>query len=615
MMHKRIFRHIGLLLVLCLLLQAFAPSFVLAGKSAPTQDVLLSAVDAAVPDDPATEPSEAASDESSPLPTPEPEPTQTDGQEPSANDTTDDDAFTGIQVVQKNIPGCTFSVEAYDIPNVRSACMAVWTKADKSDLKRFDARRFFTAWVADIDIADFDHHYGTYQIEVFGTTALGEASAGTAAIDIGVLGTPQFAAEEQDASQRSFRLSLTADLPGQPFVWFAVRTPEGEQISCPAIRKGGVYRAFVNIAMTPVAGTYEAAAFCGSMDTPNLVATTRFEVAGIPKTYMNVDVNKNTGQFSAHAVPLASDNVDTMVCAVWSSPDQSDLRWIDMERSEEDWHTPTLHVTDFGSRFGTYWFHAYAKLKNGIEGLACGVEAPVEAENYVWQEKPSSGTYDIFVLNPNPAQDVRAAVWSDANGQDDVVWYPAADEGNGLFRMTALARHHRSGGSFTCHVYAGDALIGATAFDVPASELLSPAQQRIANGCQRVYNAVGTDLYRNYMWVVNNLSYVRRYGHLSPPSGYTREQWYAVEGLEKRTGNCYTYAATFCELARGLGYDAQYVEGAVFGVGQKWWPHGFVLIHKDGGTYICDPELQYASSRGRNLYMQPISSPKATYRW
>jgi|GEM_PF-4836549 len=166
----------------------------------------------------------------------------------------------------------------------------------------------------------------------------------------------------------------------------------------------------------------------------------------------------------------------------------------------------------------------------------------------------------------------------------------------------------------------GSAIITVTAQDgsgVSAKceivSTVSVGTARVYKNTQKIYKEVGTDLHANYMWVVKNLSYVRRNGHPAIPAGYTREQWYAVEGMETRKGNCYTYAAAFAQLAKGLGYDAQYIEGSVNGRNGGMLPHGFVIVTINGARYICDPELESVGSR--NLYMQPISNPKAKYKW
>ncbi|MCD8109419.1 MAG: hypothetical protein LUE14_04880 [Clostridiales bacterium] len=139
---------------------------------------------------------------------------------------------------------------------------------------------------------------------------------------------------------------------------------------------------------------------------------------------------------------------------------------------------------------------------------------------------------------------------------------------------------------------------------------MSAADQRIYNSVVAVYNSVGKDLYACFKWVVNNMTYERINGHLTPPTGYTRCQWYAVKAFETHQGNCYCYAAAFYYLAIYLGYDAEYVEGQVTKRGGGYTPHGWVVID---GAYICDPEGQAEISPSLNFYMQPINNTLLTY--
>lgn len=139
---------------------------------------------------------------------------------------------------------------------------------------------------------------------------------------------------------------------------------------------------------------------------------------------------------------------------------------------------------------------------------------------------------------------------------------------------------------------------------------MTEAELRIYNSVQYVYSVAGRDLYACYNWVVNNVSY-RSPVPMNMPQGYTKEQWYAIQAFENRSGNCYCYAAAFYWLAKYLGYDAQYVEGKVNMHGGGFGPHGWVMI---GGKYICDPEAQHDIGR-YNFYMQPVERPVLQYRW
>ena len=127
---------------------------------------------------------------------------------------------------------------------------------------------------------------------------------------------------------------------------------------------------------------------------------------------------------------------------------------------------------------------------------------------------------------------------------------------------------------------------------------MSAAQQRVNSGIQKVYNQVGRNLYSCYTWCVNNI----RYASLGSgvPSGYTNTQWFALYGLENHYGDCRTYAATFYQLAKGLGYNARYVYGYVPSVGGGMIDHAWVEIDMSGTTYVFDTDFQYET--GRNGY-------------
>lgn len=108
---------------------------------------------------------------------------------------------------------------------------------------------------------------------------------------------------------------------------------------------------------------------------------------------------------------------------------------------------------------------------------------------------------------------------------------------------------------------------------------------------------------------VAKMRYIRTYenpkGNWSVP--------FAKEMYKNNGGNCYRYAALFCWLARGLGYDAKAVKGSVPSRSQGRAPHGWVEIKIAGKTKICDPEMVHVL-RGFNLYMMTYKSAPMSYR-
>ena len=99
-------------------------------------------------------------------------------------------------------------------------------------------------------------------------------------------------------------------------------------------------------------------------------------------------------------------------------------------------------------------------------------------------------------------------------------------------------------------------------------------------------------------YTVNSFKYKRRTFYKSGDRSYAVEA--AKIMLSERTGNCYNYAATFCMLARALGYDAYVCSGVV---GRDKDPHGWCEMLIDDVPYICDAELMMKKP-GLDMYMK-----------
>lgn len=227
-----------------------------------------------------------------------------------------------------------------------------------------------------------------------------------------------------------------------------------------------------------------------------------------------------------------------------------------------------------------------------------------------------TGDFTVNVSSITASDDVKkveVALWRDSN-QGDIYWYPAVAQGNGVYTVKGNVINHK----LHFGLYQAQAYVTlANGLRIPAGTQSgtiegSEAQIRISKHVNEVYDQVGHDLYACYKWVVNNVSYKKLPIPVEPKEGYTADQWYAVLAFENHQGNCFCYAGAFYQLAKGLGYDAKYVEGKVAMAAGGYGPHGWVEITKDGGTYICDPDMQDEAPR-YNFYMQPANSPVIKY--
>ena len=109
--------------------------------------------------------------------------------------------------------------------------------------------------------------------------------------------------------------------------------------------------------------------------------------------------------------------------------------------------------------------------------------------------------------------------------------------------------------------------------------------------------------------------YVASYRYLDG-SKWPTGNWsvpFAKEMYYNQGGNCYRFAALFCWLARGLGYDASVVAGEVPSRSMGWAPHGWVEVVLDGTTYVCDPDMANAIP-SRNWFMVTYANAPVDYR-
>lgn len=102
-----------------------------------------------------------------------------------------------------------------------------------------------------------------------------------------------------------------------------------------------------------------------------------------------------------------------------------------------------------------------------------------------------------------------------------------------------------------------------------------------------------------FEYTVSSFKYLRRNYYKYGDTTFAPKE--ALLMLSTGKGNCYSYAGTFCMLARALGYDAVVFSGTV---GREYEPHGWCEIIEDGTPYICDPELVMLHRRsGKNYDM------------
>ena len=166
---------------------------------------------------------------------------------------------------------------------------------------------------------------------------------------------------------------------------------------------------------------------------------------------------------------LAPHGVASVTVPVWSDLNgQDDLVWYGAVLQKDGRYRVTVKASDHKNSTGKYHVHLYYTQLNGEQIGVTATTTEVSIGKKADKEKPSgkvtiennnstTGTFDAVirdVVSPNGLKEVLIPTWSDAEGQDDLVWHKAVKQADGSYRATITASDHKnSQGKYLVHVY------------------------------------------------------------------------------------------------------------------------------------------------------------------
>ena len=82
---------------------------------------------------------------------------------------------------------------------------------------------------------------------------------------------------------------------------------------------------------------------------------------------------------------------------------------------------------------------------------------PLKGDISIQNKNNVNGSFDVVISNvsaPYGVSVVSVPVWSEANGQDDIIWYTATQQANGTYKVSVdSSRHKDSVGKYNVHLY------------------------------------------------------------------------------------------------------------------------------------------------------------------
>ena len=186
-----------------------------------------------------------------------------------------------------------------------------------------------------------------------------------------------------------------------------------------------------------------------------------------PSGSISILNNNGAGTFDVVIRDVYSPKgVRTVQVPVWSEADgQDDIRWYEATRQTDGNYKVTVQVDNHKNVTGLYNVHLYYVQNDGSQIGVGGTQTKVtlsdpKADLAITGLNNATGSYDLVISNlvaPRGFKEVLVPTWSEENGQDDIIWYKAAKQANGDYKVTVRSSNHKGdSGLYNSHVYLVD---------------------------------------------------------------------------------------------------------------------------------------------------------------
>ena len=176
----------------------------------------------------------------------------------------------------------------------------------------------------------------------------------------------------------------------------------------------------------------------------------------------------------------------------WSEKNgQDDIIWYKAAKQVNGDYKVTVRSSNHKGDSGLYNSHVYLVDNDGkFIGLG-GKQVTFDITKTqgtltITNNDKNRGTFDVLITNltnPSGISGVVIPVWSEQNGQDDLVWHNATKQDDGSYKVTISASQHKwNSGKYIVHGYIVDSSgknigFGATSADVVAPKKIGSASR------------------------------------------------------------------------------------------------------------------------------------------
>ena len=204
-------------------------------------------------------------------------------------------------------------------------------------------------------------------------------------------------------------------------------------------------------------------------------------------------LNNATGSYDLVISNLvAPRGFKEVLVPTWSEKNgQDDIIWYKAAKQANGDYKVTVRSSNHKGDSGLYNSHVYLVDNDGKYIGLGGKQVTLDITKTqgtltIANNDKNRGTFDVLITNltnPSGISGVVIPVWSEQNGQDDLVWHNATKQEDGSYKVTISASQHKwNSGKYIVHGYIVDASgknigFGATSADVVAPKKIGSASR------------------------------------------------------------------------------------------------------------------------------------------
>ena len=204
-------------------------------------------------------------------------------------------------------------------------------------------------------------------------------------------------------------------------------------------------------------------------------------------------LNNATGSYDLVISNLvAPRGFKEVLVPTWSEENgQDDIIWYKAAKQANGDYKVTVRSSNHKGDSGLYNSHVYLVDNDGKYIGLGGKQATLDITKTqgtltIANNDKNRGTFDVLITNltnPSGISGILIPVWSEQNGQDDLVWHNATKQDNGSYKVTISASQHKwNSGKYIVHGYIVDTSgknigFGATSADVVAPKKIGSASR------------------------------------------------------------------------------------------------------------------------------------------